>query len=203
MGRPLVFSFGDANLSFDLTKIDRSVLYGFKEVEVLDDQGGRCELATLADDGRTIVGRGGVTYAYLAPDGAWCDKAALKPVDLDGRPIEPVPSSYAAPVPLAETATLDEYLAHNVRSVYLLHCDGDASQLFAELRRGTIFKFPYSFRGGLEADAGFLLAGADGNVFLAVANPTKIEFVGLPQVAAAVEEEGSQEEGDLLDFDMI
>ena len=62
---------------------------------------------------------------------------------------------------------------------------------------------PYSFRGGLEADAGFLLAGADGNIFLAVANPTKIEFVGLQQAAAAAEEEGEEEEADLLDFDMI
>ena len=29
--------------------------------------GRRCELATLADDGKTLVGRGGVTYAYLSP----------------------------------------------------------------------------------------------------------------------------------------
>ena len=55
------------NFSFDPMKIDRSDLYGFKEVEVLDEHGQRCELATLADDGKTVVGRGGVTYAYLAP----------------------------------------------------------------------------------------------------------------------------------------
>jgi hypothetical protein len=203
MGKPLVFAFGNANLAFDLTKIDRSVLYGFKEVEVLDEQGGRCELATLADDGRTIVGRGGIAFAYLAPDRTWCDKAELNPVDLDGREIQPVPSSYAAPVALVEKASLEDYLSHNVRSLYLLRCDGDASELVAELRGGTIFKFPYSFRGGLEADVGFLLAGADGNVFLAVASPAKIEFVGLQEAAATVEEEGDQEEADLLDFDMI
>lgn len=203
MGKPLVFTFASANHSFDPVKIDRSVLYGFKELEVLDEQGGRCELATLADDGKTLVGRGGVTYAYLSPDGAWCDKSGLKPVDLDGREIQPVASSFSAPVALVEKATLEEYLSHNVRSVYLMQSEGDPAGLLAELRGGAIFKFPYSFRGGLEADAGFLLAGADGNIFLAVANPTKIEFVGLQQAAAAAEEEGEEEEADLLDFDMI
>ena len=203
MGKPLVFAYGNANFSFDPTKIDRSDLYGFKEVEVLDEHGQRCELATLADDGKTVVGRGGVTYAYLAPDGAWCDKGGLKPVDLEGREIQPVPSSFSAPVPLVEKASLEEYLSHNVRSVYLMQSDGSPSELLAELRGGTIFKFPYSFRGGLEADAGFLLAGADGNVFLAVASPTKIEFVGLQQAAGMAEEEGGEEEADMLDFDMI
>jgi hypothetical protein len=202
MGKSLVCAFNNANISFDPVKIDRSVLYGFKEVEVLDEQGQRCELATLADDGKTVVGRGGVTYAYLAPDGAWCDKSGLKPVDPDGHEIQPVPSSFSAPVALTEKASLEEYLSHNVRSVYLMRSEIEAPELMAELRGGTIFKFPYSFRGGLEADAGFLLAGADGNVFLAVGTPTKIEFVGLQQ-AAGIEEEGDEDEADMFDFDMI
>jgi len=203
VAKPLVFLFQDAQLAFDLTKVDRTVLYGFKEVEVLDEQGGRCELATLAADGKTIVGSGGTAFTYLAPDGAWCDKSELKPVDLEGHAIQPVPSSFSAPVGLLETATVQEYLGHNVRSLYLLRGTDDASALVAELRQGTIFKFPYSYRGGLEADAGFLLAGADGNVFLAVGSPTKIEFVGLQQAAPPAGEEGEEEEADLLDFDMI
>ena len=81
--------------------------------------------------------------------------------------------------------------------------DGSMRDLLAELRGGTIFKFPYSFRGGLEADAGFLLAGADGNVFLAVGSPTKIEFVGLQQAVGLAEEESGEDEADMLDFDMI
>ena len=68
MGKPLVFTFASANHSFDPVKIDRSVLYGFKELEVLDEQGGRCELATLADDGKTLVGRGGRDLRlFIAP----------------------------------------------------------------------------------------------------------------------------------------
>ena len=180
MGKPLVFAYGNANVTFDPVKIDRSVLYGFKEVEVLDEQGHRCELATLADDGKTVVGHGGVTYAYLSPDGAWRDKAGLNRSMPRGRRSSQLPRRSAR-----RCAHGGEGVARRVSlaqcSQRLPHAERrKRAELSAELRGGTIFKFPYSFRGGLEADAGFLLAGGDGNVYLAVATPTKIEFVGLP-----------------------
>lgn len=187
----------------NLSKVDTSKLYGYKEVEVLDDDNNRCELATLADDGSTIVGRGGTGIGYVSADGHWCDKSVLKPVDVEGKQIEPVPSSYSAPIKLFETVTYDEYLQHSVRLVYQLQSDDDLSDLMQELKRGTIFTFPYSYRGGLEADSAFLLLGDDGTMFLAVGNPTKVEFIGLQQTAAVVEEDSEAEETDLMDFDMI
>ncbi len=186
-----------------MNKVDTSKLYGYKEVEVRDDREGRCELATLADDGRTIVGRGGTGIGYLSADGHWCDKSALKPVDVEGEEIEPVPSSFSAPIKLFDTAGCDEYLQHNIRLVYQLESEEDLADLCRELERGTIFKFPYSYRGGLEADAAFLLMGEDQNIFLAVGNPTKVEFIGLQQTAAISEEESDSDEMDLMDFDMI
>lgn len=201
MAKPLVFQFDRSVISFTFTKIDRSKLYGYKEVEVLDDQDRKCELATLADDGRTVVGRGGTGIGYVSADGGWCDKSQLRPVDLEGQEIEPVPSSFAAPIPLTETVGIAEYLEHNIRLVYLLQTEDDVSAIADELTQGRLFKFPYSYRGGLEADAGFLVMGEDGDIFLAVGNPTKVEMIGLQQVAAVAEEE--DEETDLMDFDMI
>jgi hypothetical protein len=203
VAKPLVFQWGDTDLSFTLTKIDRSKLYGYKEVEVLDEEGNRCELATLADDGRTVVGRGGTGMGYVDADGAWCDKAKLTPVDLEGKEIQPVPSSFSAAIKLFDTVTADEYLNHNIRLVYQLNTEDEIESLREELKRGTIFSFPYSYRGGLEADAGFLLTGEDGHLFLAVGDPTNVEFIGLQQMAALVAEEDEVDETDLMDFDMI
>lgn len=202
MAKPLIFKFAESEVAFSMSKVDRSRLYGYKELEVLDEKGGKCELATLASDGQTIIGKGGTGLATLTVDGHWTDKSQLKPVDLDGKEMLPVPSSYSAPIPLADTATVDEYLQHNIRLVYQLACEGDFAALRQPLAEGKIFKFPYSYRGGLEADAGFLLQGEDGNVFFVVGNPTKVEFVGLAQVSSA-EEEGEAEEADMMDFDMI
>lgn len=204
MAKPLVFQFGDRDLSFTMNKVDRSKLYGYKEIEVLDERGRRCELATLASDGRTVVGSGGTGLGQVSAEGLWCDKSELKPVDLEGREIQPVASSFSAPVKLFDTATLDDYLSHNIHAIYQLQTDVDASDLMSELKRGTIFAFPYSYRGGLEADAGFVLLNENGNIFLAVGRPTKVEFIGLQQTAAAVAEEDSEtDETDLMDFDMI
>jgi len=203
MAKPLVFQFGDAEIAFQLSKVDRSKLYGFKEVEALDDEGQKCELATLAGDGRTVVPSGGTALGYVAVDGLWCDKGQLKPVDLDGKEITPVKSSFAEPVKLFETATVDQYLDHNIRSIYLLQCEGDAAALKEELTKGTIFTFPYSYRGGLEANAGFLLAGADGNLFLAIGTPTHLEYLSLQETAAAEETALEETEEAELDFEMI
>jgi hypothetical protein len=174
MAKPLVFQLGDKDLSFTLNKVDRSKLYGYKEVEVLDDHGRRCELATIANDGRTVVGVGGTGLGQVSADGLWSEKSQLKPIDLDGQEIKPVASSFSAPVKLFDTASIEQYLNHNIRSVYQLESADDTSELLLELKRGTIFSFPYSYRGGLEADAGFLLLSDDNHIFLAVGNPTKV-----------------------------
>lgn len=202
MAKPLVFHFKDGDFAFGLNKVDRSRLYGYKEVEVLDEKGRKCELATLGGDGHTVIGRGGSSFAQLTVDGEWCDKSALKPVDTEGHEITPVPSSYSAPVNLTEPTTVADYLQHNIRLVYVLEPEGDASPLYEELKGGAIYKFPYSYRGGLEADAGFLIQGADGNFFMAVGNPTRVEFVGPTQIST-VEEEVDADDADMMDFDMI
>jgi len=205
MAKPLVFDYGGRQVAVQLEKVDRSKLYGYIELEVLDEEGKPCQLATLASDGRTVAARGGVALAYLSPDGSWRDRAELRPIDVTGREVRPVPSSYAAPVPLVERATVEQYLDHIIRAIYRLEPEAEGAALWEELRRGTIFRFPYSFRGGLEADAGFLLANLDGEVFLAVGNPAELHFVGLQQAAAVVESEEAEDVGDedQVDFDMI
>ncbi|MGE0756681.1 MAG: hypothetical protein AB7O38_06660 [Pirellulaceae bacterium] len=202
MAKPLVFQWGDSQLTFSMSKVDRSRLYGYKELEVLDEQGHRCELATLADDGRTVVGRGGTGLGYLDVDGRWCDKSQLQPVDVEGKKIVPIESSFNAPIKLFDTVTADEYLQHNIRLVYVLDTADQVADLRESLRDGAIFTFPYSYRGGLEANAGFLLLGDDGHLFLAVGDPTRVEFIGLQQPASAWDEDDDVEM-DLMDFDMI
>jgi hypothetical protein len=203
MPRSLTFQLNGADIACSPEKVDRSKLYGFIDVEALDGKGRKCSLVTLADDGRTLVGTGGSAFGQLSPDGEWLDKATLKPVDVAGKQITPVPSSYSAPVPLTQTATIEEYLSHNIKGVYVLRAETDVTALAAELKKGTIYTFPYSFRGGLEADVGFLLAAADGQLFLAVGQPTTIHFVGLEQAATLSEEETTEESDEDVDFSMM
>ena len=207
MGKPLKFVFQDQPIEFEMNKVDRSKLYGFKEQEVLDEHGQPCELTTLADDGRTLVGKGGTGIGYLDADGNWCDKTELKPVDLEGKEIIPVPSSFAAPIALDNEVTIDEYLEHNIRLVYQLDATLVTNELNDRLANGAIFHFPYSYRGGLESDAGFLLTNADNDVFFLVGDRTNVDYKNLqaPSPTVPVDDSDSGDAGDedLMDFGMI
>lgn len=203
MAKPLVLKVGGKELPFQLNKVERSDLYGYVEIETLDEQGRKCTSAKLAPDGKSVVQSGGTAFAWLDADGAWVERKQLTPVDQNNMPISPVPSSYAAPVDVTESATIDEYLAHNIKAVYALSSEADLGELKQQLESGTILRFPMSFRGGLSADVGFLLMAEDKTLFLAVGQPTKMEFVGFDQPAGVEEEAPEEEEEESLDFGMM
>ena len=173
MARPLVLRFEGSELPVALEKVDRSRLYGWVDREVQDEHGRPCSLVTLLSDGRTLAGKGGVASVMVSVDGKWLDRAKLAPVDATGEPITPVPSSFAGPVDVVTKATTRDVLSHDVRLLYHLALEPGA--LLDALRGGAIYTFPYSFRGGLQADVAFLLASADGEAFLALAPRVPVE----------------------------
>jgi hypothetical protein len=205
MAKPLSLTFAGETVNFNLEKIDRTKLYGYVESEVTDESGKKCELGTLIGDGRSIVGKGGSAIAYLSQDGYWRKKADLKPVNPEGNPITPVKSSFDAPIELTKKVSIDEYLSHNINSLYQLQADEQNEELISELKSGAIFSFPFSYRGGLESSAGFLLQGSDGHFFMAVGVPTTLDYVGLKAPAAAVPdvEETVTDDDDGLDFSLV
>src|SRR5215470_17441163 len=188
MARALVFRHGGAEVRCQPIKVDRSKLYGSVEVEATDDAGQRLELATLAPDGHTLIAKGGRAVAFVGPDKNWLDRGKLRPVDLEGRPVEQVPSSFDETIALDTPATIDDLLDHQVKSVYFLEVDTGGEALVGLLAKGAIFRFPFTWRAGWVSDVGFLLSGQDGKPFLLVAQPTMLHFVGLDQVAPVVEE---------------
>lgn len=207
----LQLQFQGAELTCGLNKVDRSKLYGFVKTEVVDENEEKCALATLANDGRTLIPAGGVALAYVSPTGFWRDRGNLKPVNLEGEEIEPVTSTFKAPVDLTETATIEEYLDHNIRMAYALEPkteEGEATfpeDLVKELETGTIYRFPFSYRGGLTADTAFLLQGADETIWMLVGKKTDIHLIDFQQTGGVVEEEESSgdRDGEDLDFGMM
>ncbi len=203
----LTFSYKGKESVADMGKVDRSKLYGYSKTEVIGEDDKPCSLATLSNDGKTIIPSGGTALAYFSPDGMWRDKADLKPVNIDGDEITPVTSTLKAPVELSDTATVEEFLSHNIRLIYQLKADenGFNTALTKELDKGTIFKFGFSYRGGLTADAAFLLKGQDGTFWMLVGKPTTLEFIGFEQVGTVTQEDvsDSETEADIMSFDMM
>lgn len=205
MAKTIAFSYEGTDTIFGMNKVDRSRLYGYKELEVLDDDGHPCELATLADDGHTLVGKGGTGIGYMTADGDWCDKGSLRPVNLEGETIVPVKSSFGAPIELTDEVSVDEYFRHSIRLAYFMDLpeNADKDPLIRKVIDGAIFKFEYSYRGGLEADTGFLLANDEKQVFMLIGDLTTIQFTGLQQVMVSSTDDGLPADDELMDFGMI
>lgn len=211
MPRSLKFRLGEDEIDLEMNKVDRSRLYGSKEQVVLDEDENACDLATLADDGRTLIGKGGTALGWIDADGRWCDKSELTPINVDGDKVEPVKSSFGQTIKLFETVEIEEYLNHNIRLLYEMQVGDPAqedsaavTQLKSEFSKGTIFRFDYSFRGGLQADAAFLLANEDDCVMMAVGTRASVAMIGLATPPASeVEETPDATDNESFDFDMI
>ena len=203
MAKPIKFTFAGEESVFEMHKVDRSRLYGYKELEVLDENGNACVLTTLAKDGQSLIGKGGTGIGYVDADGNWCDKDQMKPVDLQGNKITPVASSFAAPIELSEEVSTERFLDHNIRLIYELDPEGITPELAKRLQAGAMFMFPYSYRGGLEADTGFLMTNAAGVIFFLVGDDSNIEFKSLQQVVPVTDYEANDDDASLMDFDMI
>jgi hypothetical protein len=195
----------DQPLAFTLEKIDRDRLYGYIDVQTLEAAGQPCERATLAADGHTLAGKRDTALAYLSPAGLWRRRDELRAVDPLGAPILPAKSTFSCPVPLNTEASIDDYLAHTIQLVYQLVPERVdlIGRLFAELAGGTIYRFPFSYRGGIDPAVAFVLAGADGHIYLCVGKPTTLEYVGLEAPVVLSEEDEATEEEELLDFSVI
>ena len=205
MARALVFQHGSGNLEFALEKIDRRKLYGFVDTEAVDGANRACELALLGSDGRTVVGRGGSALLWLDADGNHVEKSTLKPIKQSGESWSRVPSSFDAPITLSVKASVEDLLNHNIKATYALTAPMGATALLDELKRGVIYTFPFSYRGGLDPDVAFLMVNPDGLPFMLLGKPTTLEFVGLSEETAIESEEAPEadEDSDDVDFAMM
>lgn len=194
----LTLNYEGETVVCDLSKVDRKTVYGYKETLTLDEEGHPCRWATLARDGMTLIPAGGKGAGYLSPEGRWRDKGALSPVDVEGNPLDEVPSTFKAPVTLAETASVDAFYEYNIRLVYALSGEGFPEALLRALSAGTIFTFPFSYRGGLLSDTAFLLQGVDSTCWLLVGKRNKVQYLDYQAVVLPPEDE---EDDDLLSFE--
>ena len=204
MPRALKFKYGDSEFECELNKIDRRKLYGSVDVETRDIDGNRCGLATLANDGKTLIPYGGTALGYISSDGEWVERTDLKPVDLSGNELPLLSSSFDVTIELEKTATLEEFLNYSSRLVYLMGTDDEfAPDLIEQLKEGVIFRFEFLYREGISADPAFLLGTPDGLIWMMVGKPSAIEYVGLDQAAVCFVENEDDEEVEEFDFEML
>lgn len=207
MARSLTFTLGKSSFNCTIHKVDRTKLYGSRSIETLDMDGNKCELATLLDDGKTLVPYGGTASGYINPDGEWVCRADITPVDYDGKKLKKVPSSFDAGMPLDEEVSAEEFLDHSIRLTYALQSDDMDKGFLKTIKAGTIFKTSFSYRGGVDPDPAFVMQGEDETIWLLIGAENRVAYSKLEQAAViestAEKDEGAETSGDELDFGML
>lgn len=189
----------DSGFSVELTKVDRTKIYGDISIEAFDEDENLCELVSIANDGQTLFGKGGIAFATQNQDGEFVKKSELIPITEDGEALEDSESSFSEAIELSETATVEDYLSNQVKSVYILDEHENFDVLKQLLKDGDIYQFPFSYRKGIIVDSGFLLANDQGTPFMIITTPSDFHYLSF-QDTSPLDEEPDFEEESLFDF---
>ena len=198
MQKELKFTLSGKNFSGSPVKLEREKIYGRNETIATDRNGNECVCASLDPEGTLIIPAGAVKPGLLSDSGEWIEKNTLCVVDENGQTPQRVMSSFDGEIALSEVATLEEFVDHIWKAVYML----DIPEL-ASLIGDTIRRFPFSYRGGFSEDDGFLLA-ANGKCWLFAGEGVDFPFIGISEEGVLDDPEAAEsEESDDIDFDMM
>lgn len=204
MARNLILSLDGNEFEVILTKIDREDLYGRVEIEAFDEKGKPAELKVLAADGKTLIEKGGTALGAVNEKGDSIDRAALTAVDLDGKEISRVESSFNQ-VNELKKADVDSYLGLVVKSVYVLDAAeaSDIDYLQQHLASKQMFSFPFSYRGGLDYDSAYIIGGEGNDAFMVVGKDSDLQYMKLNQAGVLSSNEEQDISADDISFDLL
>lgn len=186
-----------------IRKIDRDDLYGSVEIEAFDEKGNPANLMVLAADGKTLMDKGGTALATLDEKGNSVERNTLKTVNLEGKELETIESSFNKTNVLRK-AEVDDYLSQVVKSIYVIDGfeGGDIDLLKDHVSAGLIYHFPFSYRGGTEYDNAFVI-GNKTDAFMIIGKEARFQFAKLNNAARLDSVEEEEISADDIDFDLL
>lgn len=204
MAKTLKLSLDGDEFEVAITKLDREKLYGYVEIEAFDEKGKPAELKVLAADGKTLINKGGTALEAVNSGGDSIERKELIPVDLEGKKIELVKSSFDE-VNELKPGDIDAYLGLVVKSVYMLEAaeDSDIQFLKDHLSAKRMFTFPFSYRGGLEHDAAYIIGGDGDEPFMIIGKEGDVQYLKLNQAGVLSSNEEQEISADDISFDLL
>lgn len=204
MAKALTLSLDGREFDVNLIRVTREKLYGTTEIEAFDEKKNPATIKLLAADGKTLIDKGGTGLEVLDEKGQSLDRTDLMPVDLNGKEIKPVESSFNH-TNILKKATMEQYFDMVIKSVYLLEpIETDDKKFLADqLGDDRVYTFPFAYRDGPIADTAFVVGGPKDDSFMITGKEAELEFLTLKQTA--VLDVGDEEEisSDEISFDLM
>ena len=199
MTKELIFKLSGSDFAAAPVKLERKKIYGWTDTVATDINGDVCQSAYLSPDDSLIIPSGGLKQATVDVAGRWLDKSELKAFIEDGSEELPVlPSSFDAPIALKTKATKEEFLDNDWESVYQL-VNPDLATAVGD----DIYKFEFSYRGGVNHNDAYLM-NTPGGLFLLAGDKQEFQMLALADETTIDDTEEPVEESiDELDFSMF
>ena len=199
MAKELIFQLSGTAFPASPVKLERKKIYGWTDTVATDRDGEVCKSAYLSPDDSLIIPAAGLKLATVDAEGRWVDKSELKAFSEDGEHELPIlPSSFDSPIELKTKASIEEFLDNDWESVYQL-----VNPELAAAVGDDIFKFEFSFRGGVNRNDGYLM-NTPGGLFLFAGDKQDFQMLSLADETTIDDTENPVEEGlDDLDFSML
>ncbi len=200
MAKEPKFIFKDKSFNAALVKVDRDKVYGWTEMKYTDSNNKQCSFVNILDDGRTMIGSGGLAYRTIDSTGLEIDKSTLLALNADGSVAEKKPSVFDIDNILSTDKTLQDYMSMDVKSVYQLSMAEGMQDLLTLLAEHKVLYFTFNYRAGYELDDAFLIH--QGEVVFAVIGKISDYVYATLDVPVVLEEE-SEDTGEDVDFGMM
>ena len=199
MAKELIFKLSGADFPAAPVKLERKKIYGWSDTVATDKDGIECTSAYLSPEDSLIIPSGGLKQATVDGAGRWVNKSELKAFSEDGTEELPVlPSSFDAPIELSVKATKEEFLDNDWESVYQL-----VNPELAAAIGDDIYKFDFSYRGGVNHNDAYLM-NTPGGLFLFAGDRQEFPLLSLADETTIDDTEEPVEESiDELDFSMF
>ncbi len=199
MAREIVLALNKSVSVFEISKVDRKSLYGYKKRIYLDDQGKECVRANLEEETGIVFANGDMTSCHVDAKGNYIDKKNLEAVDLNGKKVSKQESTLGNQVKLVPT-TVEDALNLKVNSVYHLTPKDFDKELQTKLDKGEVFAFPFNYFADFKLEDGIILKG-DKDYFALIGRHTTCHWVG--ENSDEIPEEVEEFEDNDLDFEMM
>ena len=198
MAKPIIISKDKKDSIFQLKKIERKKLYGFRKRLAVDENNDECRRASLTEDGQVLIKSGMTSQGWFIEGGKQIESSEIGVIDEDNNELELVPSTLGVNQNLEGPLNPKELLDMTVTTVYSLLPDQISNDLESSLDKGEIWKFSFNFRADYRMETGVILKN-DAGYFAIIGIPNQINMLShnapLP--------EDDDDDDDELDFEMF
>ena len=199
MAKPIIVSINKKNSIFQLKKIERKKLYGFRKRLAIDENNNECKRASLTEDGEVLIKSGMTSQGWFLEEGKQIESNEIGAIDENNNELSLIPSTLGINQDLEGPMNPKDLLDLSVTASYWIIPDEISDDLKISLEKGEIWKFNFNFRSDYRMETSYILKNESG-YFVIVGVPNHANFLSLNAPPPLEEEE---EEEDDLDFEMF